>query len=826
MISTPPNEADAAFGRWKTVKSDLARYGQKDMSEADTRVKIIDGLFKDVLGWTEDVIDREFHAGNGYVDYRFEGSANRFVVEAKRTGTYFALPHNCRPVLLAAGLVDTVPALKNALGQAITYGKNAGFPVVVISNGLQLVVSRADRNRLARILIFNGDEDIERRFVQLWEMLSPYGSAAASLAKAVEGPGIRRGRPSFKQTVLQDVYNSDAQVAANALETALRPLLSSYFGEITSPEKERLLTQAYCDSERQAQYGSQLEEYLRDRMPRLIQRAQPLQVSKRSAGAFQTRHRASVAARQGGMFLIVGGVGVGKSTFVNRFHRRILTEPMREQAKWCYIDLLTLTKNATLEDFIATAMLEQFHKLMPWLTTWEGLRSIYKLQIDERAAGLLRPFANDPVVFDRKISEWLEAEVGDERRHAEAIISFWQRRDLAVCIVLDNADQLSAAVQEEVFVCAHDLSTRLRCVTLVAIREDTYWQMHGRKPFDAFNPVVYHVLAPRVANVLSKRLDVLASDRGQERLIADTPSGQHVHMTVDVFVRIMRESFLLSERENRRSIELLETLCRGDMRKALRMFDSIVTSGHTDVRKYVEAHIDQSVSPIPFDIMLKGLALGSRQYYRSDKSQIVNLFSIATEGFWSHTAKLRLLKHLESMRSSEAFSKAGKGYVSWSHMTRLMNGICDDVSEVRALVAALLRPGLVESDTGETDADSREIEGVRISSAGYYYVEHLVCEPTYLECVAYDTEVRSRGWYDRIRSCEQAMQKVHPARQAGARMEFVQTFLGYLNESERLEVQELDAMGSGGHQLLMPAVLARVGGKRAGDGAVAGKGVS
>ena len=50
------NECDVAFKELETLISKT-----KDLSEADTRAKIIDPLFLDILGWTEDDIRRESH---------------------------------------------------------------------------------------------------------------------------------------------------------------------------------------------------------------------------------------------------------------------------------------------------------------------------------------------------------------------------------------------------------------------------------------------------------------------------------------------------------------------------------------------------------------------------------------------------------------------------------------------------------------------------------------------------------------------------------------------------------------------------------------------
>src|SRR5690348_6749396 len=62
-----------------------------DMNEATTRLRIIDRLLFDCLGWhTSEVVAEDYHAGD-YVDYAL-GQGPEVILEAKREGIYFTLP--------------------------------------------------------------------------------------------------------------------------------------------------------------------------------------------------------------------------------------------------------------------------------------------------------------------------------------------------------------------------------------------------------------------------------------------------------------------------------------------------------------------------------------------------------------------------------------------------------------------------------------------------------------------------------------------------------------------------------------------------------------
>src|SRR5439155_6185525 len=65
-----------------------------EVSEADTRAKVIDAILVDVLGWPEGKITREKYVSErGYIDYTLFVRDRRYLaVEAKREGSAFKLP--------------------------------------------------------------------------------------------------------------------------------------------------------------------------------------------------------------------------------------------------------------------------------------------------------------------------------------------------------------------------------------------------------------------------------------------------------------------------------------------------------------------------------------------------------------------------------------------------------------------------------------------------------------------------------------------------------------------------------------------------------------
>src|SRR5262245_28932599 len=62
------------------------------MNDATTRLRVIDRLLMDCLGWRPSDIDSEKYHNGDYTDYDIGRPAVEMILEAKREGVYFSLP--------------------------------------------------------------------------------------------------------------------------------------------------------------------------------------------------------------------------------------------------------------------------------------------------------------------------------------------------------------------------------------------------------------------------------------------------------------------------------------------------------------------------------------------------------------------------------------------------------------------------------------------------------------------------------------------------------------------------------------------------------------
>src|SRR5207244_331698 len=116
--------------------------------EADTRVKLIDRLLKEVCAWPEPELSREDRADSGFTDYQLRVRRQPFVVvEAKREGVSFILPIGVAsrsPTL--DGAIITDPQIKQAIHQVRQYCDDIGVKFAIATNGYTWIIFRAIRD--------------------------------------------------------------------------------------------------------------------------------------------------------------------------------------------------------------------------------------------------------------------------------------------------------------------------------------------------------------------------------------------------------------------------------------------------------------------------------------------------------------------------------------------------------------------------------------------------------------------------------------------------------------------------------------------------------
>jgi hypothetical protein len=240
---------DTAIAQIRIIAAEFSEFcsGRGSISEADTRVKLIDRVLTEVCLWPEGAIAREENATIGFIDYSLTVQSRRFVaVEAKKEGTAFTLPKSTNKSLKLSGTVLTDKNIAQAVSQVRSYCGEYGIRYAVATNGYSWIVFRAIREdmpwRQGHARVFPSIEYIESHFTEFWNLLSYEAISAGSLDAEF---GAHLMVPRQLERVVDHLYNADAPLLRNRLHAQLYPLIQTVFENIADQELPEILRSCY-----------------------------------------------------------------------------------------------------------------------------------------------------------------------------------------------------------------------------------------------------------------------------------------------------------------------------------------------------------------------------------------------------------------------------------------------------------------------------------------------------------------------------------------------------------------------------------------------------
>lgn len=309
-------------------------------TESDVRLKIINPIFVDILGWPVSSISTEEQAGEKFIDYKFtiDGLA-RLVVEAKRDRRGLGLAADkCGKYYKLKGPVFNTEAIREGVNQAINYCGHKSAELACVSNGHEWVIFRGNRLADGHETLdgygcaFNSLACISQNFKQFYELLS-YDAVHSFMYRgtfrAAEKQPIRTS--SFKEQIRKP--NSQRLLPTDRIYADIDRVMVSFFRQITAEEDAEMLRDCFVTSPESDAAEVQLARISEDLIG--------------SLGSINTSTNEELTAviqkvkdsQRRAFALIIGTKGAGKSTFIDRFFEEKLPAELAEQCTVIRIDL-------------------------------------------------------------------------------------------------------------------------------------------------------------------------------------------------------------------------------------------------------------------------------------------------------------------------------------------------------------------------------------------------------------------------------------------------------------------------------------------------------
>ena len=787
----------------------LESWGQKisdfesdsELSEADTRSKIIDPLFIDVLGWDESQISREGHVKKiGFYDYTCNSGNNRLIIEAKKTSVDFSMPVSR---VIKYKSLSNRGELKSAIEQGINYATTQGINIVAVYNGKQISVTYIPYIRMQNFndtYLFRNTKDILDNFHHLFNLLSPIVNADEHLPNFIvpdtQNPYIRP-KPPFKERINSLQVDINAKSPANELARYFQTTHDRYFSDIISDED--LLMKCYCDSTSVAKLGKDIEAVLRDRAPLLNLPIEELETEKKSAGRFQQKFLEAKNSTK--MFLLLGGSGVGKTTFIYRFFNFILSEAERDFLVWIYIDFKKFSEEGkSIDEFVYSQIKEKIsdnYDHLDLYTSVENLKAIFAKDLKEHQALIsLLPTEEER---NREIASILKENMSNINHHIKRVFEYLRSQELGTCIIYDNVDQLSAELQTRLFKHSNTLRENLKTTVICSLREEVYYGHRRDKALNYAEIELFHIPAPKFLNVLSKRIKLLKDETDpNEEFSIENEAGKLIRLKKLDIIEVLSKTFL----SNPENILMVEMLGNRDLREALKIFKKILSSYNVDFNNLLisagmHAVGKQDVRTIDYSELIRGLALQDNLHFVGSKSEtLINIFDIEDEGFFSHLTKIRILKYAQS-RLGQSLGKLPPGYFRLCDLyNEIFETTVNNLSKFLDICKKLQIAGALVNSNG-TIHEINEDDYVILGAAGKYYLSHLMVNPFYLSLMSIDTQMANPERHNKIKELYQRSLNESSSMQKRRFIAMADHFIGYLQEEENKEKSYLNDIGIG-----------------------------
>lgn len=791
-------------------------------SEADTRVKIIDRILEEVLYWPESEITREEKATNGFMDYvlRLHGKPH-VTIEAKKEGVSFVFPiTETRKFFSLSGALLTDKNIAASIMQVRKYCDDESIRYAIATNGYAWIIFRAIRDdipwRKGMARVFQSLDKIKDNFTEFWNLLSYEAITHGSLDSQF-GPSHRPKRELHRVT--DRLFNADSPLQRNRLNAQLHPLIRKIFEDIADQDQIEILQSCYIYSGSLKIISKDLDVVITDSIPRLLrdEGTEPILQKKMDAGVLGESIADAIKAEPGQLFLLLGGIGSGKTTLLKRYQRTVGREILENNAVWFHIDFLKGPLNPyEMEHFVWQTVLEQLRSRYntPHMETRRDIKRAFREHIDALKETALIHIKEGTEEFEKELSPYLEKWQEDLLEYVPRLLSICRiKRRKGVVFFIDNVDQLSPDYQAQIFLLGQRITRIINAITVIALREESYYTASIQKTFTAYTNRKFHIASPRFSYLIGSRITfALQYLEGLPGLIniIDSKGISIDKRAIADLLKIVQYSIF---EQNKYISSFIETICYGNMRRALQMFTTFLVSGVTDVDKMLNIYRRDGAYYVAFHEFVKSIMLEDRRYYKESHSQVMNLFNCGNYNNSGHFTSLRVLRFLLDYRSTS--SREGKGFCDLAQVIGFFEDVFDNREDLITTINALVARQLVEANDRSTE-DISHATHIRITSAGWYYLRHLVFSFAYLDLVLQDTPFNDDGICKNITAMVSKVDNLSDKEddkleRMTVRFVRVESFLNYLENEENNEfvIYDLESKNNFLTEKFMPEINKR-----------------
>jgi len=714
-------------------------------NEADTRFRFIDTILTKCLAWEPKDIHNEDVVDEHYADYKLNLFRPVAVWEAKRTGNYFELPVGTHKIIYPLkSLCKDNPEFKKALIQVSGYCHERGIQVGVVSNGWQFVAFLANRNDSIRplegdALVVPSLDSFISNYKEVWNCLSKTGFREEYLTKKILG-GTEEHLPAKLSSTITDYPGIKNR---NPFQTELEIISDLVLEDVIkekSIEKE-FLEDCYCKSGSISQYSVLSKQILTTRYDYLFES------NDKKATLEQVANKKGISSDLIELFansqskrpiLLVGDVGVGKSTFIDNLSL-VEAPKVFEKSLTFKIDLgskaiITLDVRKAIINLLKD-QLRNVYKVD--ISEDNFVRNAYYIELEnfKKSVAVKKLYEIDKVKAIEKEIEFLSGLVNDDISHIKKSLEYiGKNHRKQIIIFIDNCDQRNDQDQETAFLAAQEFATDWPVVVFVCLRPETF---HRTKKIDGalsgYHTKAFTIAPPRIDEVIQRRL-TFAQKITNGDIVLSKLEGKTSFSKLHKLIQSFKDSL----ERNKDLYSFLDNISNGNIRKAIELIKKYFGSGHVDTEKILRITEEQGTYIVPVHELLRSVIFGDNIYYNPDSSEIVNLFDVRTYDPKEHFIVLLVLGLLNDYSANNR----NQGFISINDLYSYMQSQGFIPTQIDSALNFMYSKALFEtSQKGNHLNTNNQTLMVRATSCGIYHLSYLVNSFTYIDAIIADVSI-------------------------------------------------------------------------------------
>lgn len=751
--------ADEAFERVSAIISDIEPRLAQVASEQDARFQLINRFLVEVLGWEFSDILTEPHSVNGYTDYLLKcGQTPSLIIEAKRTGSILVDTASDRLAHYKIG----GPNLRSAadgVRQAVSYSMDHGVDFAILTTGLSWIAfltfpGGGKSYRDGKAITFPNLDSIKDNFSTFYDLFSRE-AVVRKLYKVHFAKAEGLNASHFEPLVSVNKATDIRMLPKTQLAQDLDPIFREFFGVMSGDHDEDMLLHCFVESRESRNADASLQKIVGTIAGAIDT------ISTDTGEQLLDQIEAIIETHHGENVLIVGNKGAGKSTFVERFFKLILSAEFRARCLIIKIDFLPSTGDVSgITQWITDRVKEEIESQLfqNGIPTYDELQGLYYRDYQKWRDGQFKPlYESDKTAFKIKFGEYLNQQIRDDPHQylLRLLENVVKNRKRLPCFIFDNTDHHSESFQEAVFQWSQSIRLAIPfSLAILPITDRTIWKMSKSGPFQTYESKLFYLPVPSTREVLEKRIAYLQENVAKPQNAKTYFSEKGIRLSVEnisAFAACTEEIFIREDFISRR----IGWLSNHDIRRGLVLSKNVVTSPFLGIDELISAYLKRTTGDafvVSYRKFMQALVLGDyNQFQQGDSPFIVNIFQSTSQFPTSPLLCLSVLKLL--------IDKAGdggdiSGYTPLSQIALYFSSMGISEEALHESLSALLDYRLVEPfDASSTQLSSEQ--RIAVTHAGRMHFEMALSDPIYVSQMAFATPMRSMSVVDRLRAIKQ-----------------------------------------------------------------------